>query len=305
MPEFADRDPAGNDILRVMFYNIYGYKWYPDKENQPHLNSGPVPLRQKMESELIGNYVPDVLGMQEYCAAFHKGMTPLLEQIGYSRVEQWYSEPDSKGNPINFTPLFYRSEKLELLQSGYQLYDGANDVSSKSLTWAVFEKKSCRKRFIAICTHFMYNDPKLTPEEQNQTRVWDADQLLSAVERIQAIEGGRFSGLPVIVGGDLNCRWGSDPFTALRSGGFEWLYDLAKVKNDSAGIKPYATYDEQAEDFITCPVPVDDPHRAIDHMFLRQERDGLGDVLSYSAITDREAFLCSDHCPRVAEFLLK
>lgn len=302
--ESVDQTFPDSQVLRVMFYNIYGYKWYPDKENNPQLHSGPVPLRQKMEVELIERYSPDVLGMQEYCANFHKAMTPLLDQAGYQQVDEWHTEPDKNGNRINFTPLFYKADRLHVLRSGYHLYTGPNDVQSKSLTWAVFEEVESQKRFTAICTHFMYNTPKLTAEEQNRTRVWDANQLLSAVEQIQTVESGRYSELPVVMGGDLNCVWGSDPFHTLQAGGFEWLYDLAETKNDSAGIKAYATYDEQVGDYIICPMPVNDPHRAIDHIFLRQGREGQTGVRSYTAITDREACLCSDHCPRMAELVL-
>ena len=302
--ESADVTVPENHVLRVMFYNIYGYKWYPDKEHCPHLHSGPVSLRQKMEAELIERYAPDVLGMEEYCAAFHKGMTPLLNQAGYTQVDEWYTEPDQNGNRINFTPLFYKADRLRVLRSGYYLYSGPNDVQSKSLTWTIFEEAEEHKRFITVCTHFMYNDPKLTAEEQNRTRVENARQLLTVVDQIEQLDNGQFSGISVIMGGDLNCLWGSEPFQTLQDNGFQWLYDIAQTKNDSSGIKQYATYDELVGEYIIYPTPVDDPHRAIDHMMIRQGTSSQATVLSYLAVTDREACLCSDHCPRIAEMIL-
>ena len=150
----------------------------------------------------------------------------------------------------------------------------------------------------------MYNDPKLTAEEQNRTRVENARQLLTVVDQIEQLDNGQFSGIPVIMGGDLNCLWGSEPFQTLQDNGFQWLYDIAQTKNDSSGIKQYATYDELVGEYITYPTPVDDPHRAIDHMMIRQGTSSQATVLSYLAVTDREACLCSDHCPRIAEMIL-
>ena len=71
-----------NGDVRAMFYNIYGWMWYPDKENSPNLSSGPIELRQKLQAEMISSYAPDVLGMQEYSIYYHKGMTPRLFELG-------------------------------------------------------------------------------------------------------------------------------------------------------------------------------------------------------------------------------
>lgn len=291
--------------LRIMFYNIYGYKWYPDKQNQPHLSSGPIPLRQQMELTIIKNYVPDVLGMQEYCTAFNNGMTPLLEGEGYTRVDVWHTEQDKYGNKLNFTPLFYRADKMVLIDRGFFLYDGPNDVNSKSLTWAVFEELKHHKRFVAIATHFMYNDPTLAEGVANSTRVENAKQLLEQIDKIYEKDGGVFDGLPIIIGGDLNCVFGSDPFVTLKNGGLQWLYDIAENKNESAGIKKYATYDDNIGDYITCPTAVTDPKRAIDYMWLKQGKHTRVSVATYITVTDREASLASDHCPRFADLNLE
>lgn len=293
--------------LRIMYYNIYGYIKYFDKENQPNLYTGPIPLRQKNEMELIRRYAPDILGMQEYCSAFHQGMTPLLEEAGYAQVDAWNSELDKKGNRINFTPLFYRKDSVRPVDFGYLLFDGPNDVNSKSMTWSVFETLAGKMRFIAVCTHFMYNDPKLPEGGPNAARVSNAKQLLCALEQISQMKDGAYEGLPVLVGGDLNCKHGSEPFEVLRNSNLKWLYEEAEITNESCGLKGYAVYDELKGDYITCPVPGDNPNESIDHMWLRQGT-ASGEqmrVLKYETIKDKEACLSSDHCPRYADILIE
>lgn len=295
-----------NYDLRIMYYNIYGYIKYFDKENHPNLYTGPIALRQENEMTLIRRYAPDILGMQEYCSAFHQDMTPLLEEAGYAQIDVWHEELDRKGNRINFTPLFYRKDRVIPLDFGFLLYDGPNDVNSKSMTWAVFETVKDKKRFIVVCTHFMYNDPKLPEGGPNAARISNAKQLLDMLEEISRRKAGIYAGLPVIIGGDLNCKHGSDPFQLLYDSNLKWLYEEAEITNESCGMKGYAVYDELQGSYITCPVPGDNPYGSIDHMWLRQgaAHQEQVKVLEYATVKDKEACLSSDHCPRYADILI-
>lgn len=304
--------------LRAMFYNVFGYRWWQDKERQPHLNSGPVSLRQQMQTELIQSYAPDVLGMQEYSKAYHQRMTPLLSNAGYREVNVCHTKCHKDGVKINYTVLFYRPDTLKLIDKGFVMYpevmpdpakdDGSvlniNDVSSKSLTWAVFEELKTQKRFLAVCTHFMYNAAWLTPEQSNAARVQNAKLLLDTVAAIR--RDTSYLHLPVLIGGDLNCRYGSEPFCTLQKGGMEWLYDLAPIKDNSKGTKPYAVYDETKGEYISYRPPVEDPRGAIDYIWRMPASTGGTEmeIVSYVTVTDRLALLSSDHCPRFTDFTL-
>ena len=300
--------------LRLMFYNIYGYKWYPDKANSPHLSSGPVALRQEMERDLICEYAPDIVGMQEYCITYHKDMTPLLTEAGYTEVDVAHTRTHPDGTKLNYTPLFYRADRVKLLDKGFVMYpetmpdpskdDGSvlniNDVSSKSLTWGVFEEIASGKRFIAVCTHFMYSAAWLTPQQREDVRAQNATQLVEVVKELRAKD--EYRGLPVIMGGDLNTYITSVAMQNLRDGGMEWLYDIAPIKDESRGLKIYATYDKNIGEYVTCPEPVDEPHHAIDYIWLMRGECGYdADVAAYVTITDRKALLSSDHCPRFTD----
>lgn len=304
--------------LRAMFYNIFGYKWFPDRANAPHLNSGPISLRQQMQMELINSYAPDVLGMQEYSIDYHKGMTPLLLDAGYREVEVGHSKTHRDGSRLNYTVLFYRPDTLCLIDQGFLMYpetmldptknDGSvldiNDVSSKSLTWAVFEEIASKKRFVAICTHFMYSAAWLTPEQRDGTRVQNAQNLLNMIKVIR--ENPAYRGLPVVMGGDLNCGYASTPFYTLQKGGMEWLWDIAPVKDHSRGLKLYGTYDDTLEKYVAFEMPIEDPKTAIDYIWHMPADQGTQiNFANYVTVTDHLALLSSDHCPRFTDFTLQ
>ncbi len=298
--------------LRAMFYNIYGYKYEKDG-----LISAPRELRQQMQAELISEYAPDLIGFQEYSAAYHTGMTPLLTEAGYTEVDACHTETDDKGRKINCTPLFYRKDSLDLLDKGFHMYTetmpdpnnegeelNINDAHSKSITWAVFEEKHTGKRFIAVSTHFMYSAWWLTREQVRAVRDQNAEALLTTVEKIK--EKSEYAELPVIMGGDLNGRQGEAFLDTLKNGGMEWLYDLAHVKNDSCGIHEYALYSKETGELVRCIDPIEDPYRTIDYVFVKQgTKDATVCVSAYVAITDKNALLSSDHCPRFADVTLK
>ena len=303
--------------LRTMFYNIYGYTWYPDRIGSPHLNTGPIALRQEMEAEVIKAYSPDILGLQEYCEDFRKGMSPRLREAGYTEVEVYHSAERPQQKRVNFTPLFYCNDRVKLIDKGFVMYpetmpdpskdDGTvlniNDVSSKSITWAVFEERNSGKRFIVLCTHFMYSAPWLTKALQEMVRVQNARILLATVKEIHSNE--QYKGLPVIVGGDLNCCCDSDSFGTLIEGGLEWLYEVAAVKSDSCGLKEYAIYDEQKGEYVSYSIPGDEPYKSIDYLLMMQgSENNQISVSAYVTVTDRNALLSSDHCPRFADFTL-
>ena len=302
--------------IRAMFYNIYGWMWYPDKENSPHLSSGPIALRQQMETALISEYLPDVIGMQEYSLAFHKGMTPLLLKAGYTEVDVSHVKSHSDGTKLNYTPLFYRPDTLELIDGGFVMYPetmpdpskegkalNINDVSSKSLTWAIFGEKASGKRFIAICTHFMYSAAWLTDEQRHEVRVQNAKNLLKTVEKLR--DDPKYSALPVIMGGDLNCTKDSIEFKTLLDGGMKWLWDISPVKDNSRGHKQYATYDETLGGYVKSELPPEAPETSIDHILCSSVKGGDDvKIHNYVTVTDRLALLSSDHCPRFTDLAL-
>ena len=295
--------------LRCMFYNIYGYGDNPKQNVYP----GPMELRQEQQEVCIGKYAPDVVGLQEYDRQYRAGMAPRMAALGYREVPI-----DDQGGflyPVgkNCEPLFYRPDRLECLCSGGELYpdavevDGAevlgNNGHSKSLTWAVFRERQTGRRFIAVCTHFMWSAPELTFAQAEAVRVDNADRLLRKIEEIRAMHPD-YAGLPAVMGGDLNCEPDSPAFRQLDRS-MEWCYQAASGHRDNLGCPGYPTFDSAAGAYTDWGTPAEG-RSVIDYIWVQNPGEGSGmAVRDYFTVTDREALLSSDHCPKVADIVLQ
>ena len=299
--------------VRAMYYNVFGYSKCLDAENSD-VRTLPKSERQAMQAELMRLYGADIVCLQEFSKDFRINTKPLLsESYGYTEVEEYHTKTQSDGTPINYTPIFYRSDVLRLEDSGYYLYpetmvDPAdpenileiNDVKSKSLTWAVFYEIATGKRFIVINTHFMYSAKYLTSELQREVRVQNAENLLRVLSEIKSVDG--YSSLPVVMGGDLNGYVDEPFFTTLTEGGMEWLYRVSPVKDDSCGYCGYCYRDYSTGEIINCFSPVREPEKTLDYIFMmRGGEENTAVVSAYVTITDEVALQISDHCPRFAD----
>lgn len=275
--------------VRFMTYNVYGYK-------NKTANTTPD-IRQPYQISLLDAYRPDIVGFQEFSKRYR---TPEficeLTASGYSEVGGGALGIDGK----NYTPLFYRRDTLSEVDSGYLKYDGPNDKDSKSVTWAIFEGAN-GTRFVAMCTHFMWNDPEIGKETANATRCDNARALLALLSDVRERHGR----LPLIMGGDLNCadgRGDGEPLHILADAGLVWEQGradgLGYAVNSVNGHGAYAVYDAEKGEFVTCPSHSDKGgDRSIDHIW----SDGLN-VSLFATLTDRYACLASDHCPKIADF---
>lgn len=263
--------------VRCMFYNVYGWT----------SQCGPIPDRQKLQAELIKTYMPEVLACQEY-SAHYRPFTYMLKEIGYKEVEV-------AETTANYTPLFYKKKLLKVVDSGYLLYAGPNDVNSKSATWAVFELLENGRQFIAISTHLMYNQPDI---DANAARVSNAKELVSLIAQLQ--DKAEYKDLPLILGGDLNCNTSSEPIAVLKESGLRLAWDIAENKNDIKGIHDYVTYDKDFETYSAWSIRPGGYAGSIDHALVSEHVT----VKSFFTLTDMYALISSDHMPELVEINL-
>ena len=177
-------------------------------------NNNPCAPRNKIVRELVEEFDADICFFQECGPETNRigdGEAPIVRLM-----EDCYSEAYPKVADRNFTPVFYKKDKYNLIDSGYFLYDGLNDANSKSVTWAVLEEKETLRRFVAASTHLWW---KFESEKDNQQRIQNVYQLKKFCDEMVLK-----TGLPIIIGGDFNNGKGSpqgdEPYHVMLKEGF-------------------------------------------------------------------------------------
>lgn len=269
----TDSTLDGVGDVRAMYYNMYGWSGYS------------FDTRMQMQVELIRTYAPDIVGLQEVTTnAKGSILYSGLRELGYKEVTV------STGGKNNYTPLFYKEDKLTLKTSGWYLYDGTNDSNSKSVTWAVFETTD-GKQFIAMSTHFYYT----SDTEGSTTRVYEAQQLVQLISTIR--QNSTYADLPLIVGGDFNCRLGTDPHTVLSDGGLSNAWETAVDKNNIDGKHGHFEYNDTYGIYENVKIPTDTFGDSIDHAFVSE---GVT-VDSFRTLCNEYVMVASDHSPLLVD----
>jgi len=251
----------------------------------------------------------DVLTLQEVDDNWHEtlGLDRIMAELGYSMVPV----PVEFGNDLygpepkqaNRNPIYYKTDKLELLNYGKKLYDafsfpGAtkNDTPlygyrSYSYTWALLMEKTSSRKFVAISTHLnagVQHDTATQEQKENAaTYRWESARELTAAMTALETEYQ----CPVIAAGDFNSVSNSGVCWVMES---DW--NSARNKAEVTANMEYRTVNK----FGSEPVLGD----AIDHCFF--SRNGIvakrfetllqaGNVATYSY---------SDHVPIRLEFTL-
>ena len=119
-------------------------------------NSTPL-NRTALQRDLIFDLDADVCCFQE-CGP--KTIRAGAEALPPMLAERYEEVPTSVGEQ-NYTPVFYKRDRFDLIESGYTLFAGKNDANSKSVTWAILEDKASGVRFGIGSTHFWWkcNEP--------------------------------------------------------------------------------------------------------------------------------------------------
>ncbi len=248
-------------------------------------NANPCAYRNRMVRKLVGEFDADVCFFQECGPETNRlgdGEAPVPELM-----QDVYTEAHPDVKDVNYTPVFYKTDKYSLLDSGYFLYDGLNDANSKSVTWAVLEEKATGKQFMVASTHLWW---MFDSEKDNQQRLQNVAQLKAFCDKMVAERN-----LPIIVGGDFNNGAGSpqgdEPYHTMLKEGF---CDIRLVA-------------EETTDMPTCvddyPVALPDktaairrmPEITIDYIFTYNIENLK--AKKFDVLTHEDARRSSDHSP--------
>lgn len=255
-------------MIRLFDQNIWCYKIIGD--------------RNTLIKKMIKAYDADICALQECRPSTHRvGDT----DIG-AMLSDTYAEVEPTLAMSNHTPIFYRRDRFDVVESGYELYEGLNNINSKSLTWAVFFDRIEGGRFAVVSTHFWY----MNDAEGNAQRIENVHQLQRRCDAIVA----KYN-VPIVVMGDLNCRPDSDPYNEMLRVGMRDIRKLAAKTTDRFTHHALPVLDEENGVFVCNEMPV----KTIDYAFLYG--DAPVELRSFNVLFDQAALNSSDHCPLFVE----
>jgi len=224
-----------------------------------------------------GWHAADLIGMQEVLRSQIDDLTVLLPSY------TWYGVGRDDGkNAGEFSPIFYRPDRFQLLDSGeFWLSENPDQIASKSwdaalpriATWVKFRDRELGQEFIHLNTHFDHRG------EVARTR--SAELIL---DRLKTLSGN----LPIVVTGDFNVPPESEAYATMTS----MLLD-SKLESVSEPHGPEGT-------FGGFTVKVGDTGDRIDYVFVTEGTR----VLRYGALSDQwDGRYPSDHLPVLAEII--
>lgn len=277
--------------VRLMTHNVWNHDgnspfWGEESE------ACSAPVRVKSLFRVYRETCPDVIGCQEASAL----MGDLLRE-GFCREPVDYTLIWGR-----YTPILYRADRLELIDSAFGTYplsiegfEGSfNDCQSKAWNIGVFRVKESGKCFIFATTHLWWKrSPKTEADiEANDCQV-GSDEAREQQIRMLLARLGTFCekyACPAVLVGDMNTGYRSGAMEAVRADGFRHAHDIA------------TDYAEEAVGYHYCfhsgyeTVYYDKPfEEAIDHIYVKGEKEGA--VLRFERYSPSYYFTVSDHSP--------
>lgn len=247
----------------------------------------PVKDREGAFLDAFIQYGADVIGMQECTANWHKSnLFSGLQEKGYTLVN------DFKGVSMNYVPIFFRNDRFELLDSGFQYYMKVPNDRSKAYTFAVLKSLEDGQVFAVFNTHFWWK----SGEEHDAIRMINAEQLVKGMKEIQAEYD-----CPVFAFGDLNCTKYAGPFQYFSENGIVRLLSVAQTFSKKSSHHGNPVEDENGK--FHGSLPKNPEAKAIDHIIGLYEGFDC-EVLTYQLILDQPVLDASDHSPVYADIVL-
>lgn len=240
--------------------------------------------RMKGHIKVLSELMPDVLGGQEVNMDMQLDfkINCISENLPYTII--WGS----------MTPIIYRADKLELLDTEFFMYpkfvDGFegefNDFYSKNCNLAVFRCKEGGEVFIYVTTHLCYRKGAVN----DVMRKMQIGMAIDLIEKYQ----NKYGKCPVFLMGDMNTGYHTDAIQyALNDRGFSHAHDIAtEFAYEGVGYNG-CTWTKIGE-WLDEPFP-----EAIDHILVRNYENV--NVKRFDRYTPDYYIYLSDHAPLFAD----
>ena len=267
--------------LRLLSNNI----WYCDENRPAWAEKGDdcsVTARAPGFVRVYEELAPDVIGLQE-CSA--KMADEIMQRLtGYALL--WGRD----------TPILYRTDKFELVDSAYRIYpkelpghEGTfNNSNTKSYCIAVLRCKEDGKLLCFATTHLWWKSDKDHPHSED-ARTYQLSLLLDRIEELR-----RRWNCPVVAVGDFNTIPTSQTMQAAYARGYLHAHDCAAEYADERNGHHYCFADgydlyENPRTFAA----------SIDQMILTGAPEGF--VRRFDRFTPLWYMPLSDHFPMWAD----
>ncbi|MBQ8388285.1 MAG: hypothetical protein IJX46_05120 [Clostridia bacterium] len=275
--------------LRVIFHNVWG------ADSTQNAAYGETELRSRLLSQVYATYNPDVLCLQEYTESFMResegSLISLMKAQGYAEVEV----SNSSLNYVTATPILYRPDKAEVVESGVYNLEGRNN-SVNFVTWAVFrtfpDNQGLRHTFAVASVHLT--------EAQTSSGEYLRNSQISRIYNDTVAPLTEKYGCTVIVGGSFACTPDSAPYKKLAELGMTPVRDLAYTAEDSRSVMGEPTLDAETGRLYGAELLRGSGSEATDHVFtLRESEETVFNI--YDHLIDPFACAGSDHAALMVE----
>jgi len=233
--------PIVSEPLKVMSYNVY--------------TTDPNRLRVEKVVNNIKSFDPDVIGVQELNYAWISLLNRTTDMFDtYEMVGEPRQHPSDKSNGNEYSAIFYKKDKFNLIETDtYWLSDTPDKISKfdgteyyRIMTYAVLERRSDGEKFIHVNTHLAYD--KATRNKQVPVLLSLADELLK-----------KHGNLPIFFTGDFNMSKKAATYSVMLDWNLDdtrYLFDPANTEDTHQvdGIIDYCFVSKDDFDVITFDV---------------------------------------------------
>jgi len=236
---------------------------------------------------------PDIIGCQEMSPVMADELIRNLAEQGLRYALLWGRD----------TPVLYRQERLELLDSDFLLYPAEvpgwpgefNNDNTKSGCVAVFRDKADGKELVFMSTHLWWksSDPASGEYQagSDEARTYQLNMALDLAERFQAKYG-----CPVVLVGDLNADYTMPAVQSALARGYAHAHDIAAEYADQDWGYHYC-FGDGYKPYVEAPF-----EKGIDHILVRYAPEGF--VRRFERYTPEYYLPLSDHSPVFADVRL-
>ena len=241
-------------------------------------------------AELVGAYAlydADVIAFQEVDQLWNTehGLIEEMAALGYTLVPT--------GNEHSFNPLYYKTSRFNLIESGYVAYTSNNveggPYEERWYTFAVLEEKDTGKQLVVTSTHFVAGLAGVEGKYTELYRQESARQLVAFEASMRA----KYPDAVVLMAGDYN--------SGLSSAAHGIMTESLNSARDTAERQVNMKYNTSTN--LAQKPGRGNPPSVIDHIFYSKTDKIVAKY--YEVVVSKYSYLYADHVPVLFDFEIK